>query len=357
MHKDLTQGSITKTLILFALPLILGNILQQFYNVVDTFVVGQLKEKFGQLRIYHNQPKESEIAKIIQKYAVISLHVCIHCGALDVPLLDANWIRPMCRACYAKSDGRNHCDYDAIASPETKIAEERVWETWEEYDENKRPIYIKHTEDISATVQKLRENTVIRLRNNKYKELMIKYPWTKSPVWGDTPEDEPYCMLEDIPYGWFDAFGEMMCEELDALIKQKNLADEFRFDQIKEKYGELRLYAHPYDQDIEDVLDKYSLLSGNICINCGEPDVPMLTLNGWVEPYCKNCYTKIVSRRRNSNTKAFEEMLTDDNHRMAEEMRIRKYSVENGHQERVVDVHETANKIRERYQQRQKDSN
>lgn len=42
MHKDLTQGSITKSLILFALPLILGNILQQFYNVVDTFVVGKM---------------------------------------------------------------------------------------------------------------------------------------------------------------------------------------------------------------------------------------------------------------------------------------------------------------------------
>ena len=42
MHKDLTQGSITKALILFALPLILGNILQQFYNVVDTFVVGKM---------------------------------------------------------------------------------------------------------------------------------------------------------------------------------------------------------------------------------------------------------------------------------------------------------------------------
>lgn len=42
MHKDLTQGSISKALILFALPLILGNILQQLYNVVDTFVVGKM---------------------------------------------------------------------------------------------------------------------------------------------------------------------------------------------------------------------------------------------------------------------------------------------------------------------------
>lgn len=38
---DLTEGSITKKLFLFALPLMVGNLLQQFYNIVDTFVVGK----------------------------------------------------------------------------------------------------------------------------------------------------------------------------------------------------------------------------------------------------------------------------------------------------------------------------
>ena len=38
---DLTEGSIPKKLLLFALPLIIGNILQQFYNIVDTVVVGK----------------------------------------------------------------------------------------------------------------------------------------------------------------------------------------------------------------------------------------------------------------------------------------------------------------------------
>ncbi len=37
---DLTTGKITKKLWAFALPLMLGNILQQFYNLVDTWVVG-----------------------------------------------------------------------------------------------------------------------------------------------------------------------------------------------------------------------------------------------------------------------------------------------------------------------------
>ncbi len=37
---DMTQGSIFRHLITFALPLLLGNIFQQFYNMVDTWVVG-----------------------------------------------------------------------------------------------------------------------------------------------------------------------------------------------------------------------------------------------------------------------------------------------------------------------------
>ncbi len=38
---DLTQGSITRTLLLFALPMTVGNLLQQFYNIADTMIIGQ----------------------------------------------------------------------------------------------------------------------------------------------------------------------------------------------------------------------------------------------------------------------------------------------------------------------------
>ncbi len=40
MKRSLTEESILKSMILFALPLILGNMLQQLYNVVDTYIVG-----------------------------------------------------------------------------------------------------------------------------------------------------------------------------------------------------------------------------------------------------------------------------------------------------------------------------
>lgn len=41
MKKDLTQGNVTKNMLLFAAPMILGNLLQQFYNIADTLIVGQ----------------------------------------------------------------------------------------------------------------------------------------------------------------------------------------------------------------------------------------------------------------------------------------------------------------------------
>ena len=40
MHVNLIKGPITKSLILFSLPMILGNLLQQLYNIADTFIVG-----------------------------------------------------------------------------------------------------------------------------------------------------------------------------------------------------------------------------------------------------------------------------------------------------------------------------
>lgn len=41
MYVDLTKGNITKSLIKFTIPLILGNLLQQLYNITDTIIVGK----------------------------------------------------------------------------------------------------------------------------------------------------------------------------------------------------------------------------------------------------------------------------------------------------------------------------
>ncbi len=41
MNKDLTKGPILRTMLTFAVPMILGNLLQQCYNIADTMIVGK----------------------------------------------------------------------------------------------------------------------------------------------------------------------------------------------------------------------------------------------------------------------------------------------------------------------------
>lgn len=45
MYYDLTKGKISKSLIMFTIPMIAGNLLQQFYNIADTLIVGQVLGK------------------------------------------------------------------------------------------------------------------------------------------------------------------------------------------------------------------------------------------------------------------------------------------------------------------------
>ena len=41
VQQNLTEGPVTRSMLLFALPMILGNLLQQLYNVADTLIVGR----------------------------------------------------------------------------------------------------------------------------------------------------------------------------------------------------------------------------------------------------------------------------------------------------------------------------
>ena len=40
--KNMTEGNISKNIVLFALPVFLGQLLQQLYNIIDSIVVGKV---------------------------------------------------------------------------------------------------------------------------------------------------------------------------------------------------------------------------------------------------------------------------------------------------------------------------
>ena len=41
MKIDMTKGNPMKIILLFSIPVLMGNLFQQFYNMVDTVIVGQ----------------------------------------------------------------------------------------------------------------------------------------------------------------------------------------------------------------------------------------------------------------------------------------------------------------------------
>ena len=65
------------------------------------------------------------------------------------------------------------------------------------------------------------------------------------------------------------------------------------WEDIKEKYGTLRLYASA-TQEIQDVLDKYEYMSYGYCIGCGKP--ARYITKGWISYCCEECFLKDLSK-------------------------------------------------------------
>ena len=113
--------------------------------------------------------------------------------------------------------------------------------------------------------------------------------------------EEIMSWINCLPDGWVSAFGEELCNALlNALGEYK---DDFVIAQVKEKYGEMRMYWHWRDRaySFEDehtlwildnlismIINCYKTISSKTCVICGAP-ATMRTINGWDEPLCDNC--------------------------------------------------------------------
>lgn len=72
---DLTQGNILKTLLQFALPMILGNLLQQVYNIADSIIVGRFVGADALAAVGSAYTLMTFLTSII-------IGLCMGCGAL-----------------------------------------------------------------------------------------------------------------------------------------------------------------------------------------------------------------------------------------------------------------------------------
>ena len=123
----------------------------------------------------------------------------------------------------------------------------------------------------------------------------MKYPfWKCYSRWDDKFMGYGYSEYNLIPKGWKIAFGKQLSEDIKKAGKESRRRLGYHswkklitWQDIKEKYGELRLYAEATDE-ITHVLERYELLSLGYCVNCGKP--ARYKTRGWIEYYCEDCF-------------------------------------------------------------------
>lgn len=124
----------------------------------------------------------------------------------------------------------------------------------------------------------------------------LKYPDLSFRTWNG--KNVYTSMKYNMPIGWYKAFGKELCKELNDVIHKSNEGckddGKIYLIQVKEKYGELRIYTSYTNDEMEEVISKYEQLSYNTCCKCGAHADTMS--NGYILPFCNECYKKVYKK-------------------------------------------------------------
>ena len=203
------------------------------------------------------------------------------------------------------------------------------------------------------------------------KRLCKKYPWL-------VPEAEyfsgrtlkkrdwnySWTWYNDMLKGWKKCFGDMMLEELDKAIRKGGLLGRFGILQLKEKYGLLTIYAYGFNDEVDQIINKYEHISANVCVLCGEIDVPMVN-DAWISPMCFDCFYKNYKKHdkwcsenyknykphtKEQIWESYKELTSDEESdwKIADSYTIRRFS-KDGDKDTTYDISDTVVKIRSRY--------
>lgn len=206
-------------------------------------------------------------------------------------------------------------------------------------------------------MNKRQKKKQLKMRNKKlvklHPYLLPRSVWTCKVVKGyDYTWTEYDCLYK----GWKTGFGKLLLDDLREACLKTNFLNKLQFSDIKEKYGSLRMYNFGAPQEVHDVIRKYEFISQYICYQCGSPESTIVNDYGWYLPMCKCCWDKNNKRRERegySVIRSWEEVADLDYVGLPNEYKYTTFSKE-GNITTVVDISETANKIRRKYNKRRK---
>lgn len=145
----------------------------------------------------------------------------------------------------------------------------------------------------------------------------------------------------------------MMIADLTPLMRKYNLQDKFFFEEIKEKYGEIRAYHNGAPDEIEDIIDAYSVISRNVCQWCGRPD-SAISKGYWVECQCEQCFDKYWKDSTKEHPSYEEQYDTDpESCRISDIRKITRFS-KDGNKTIEYDIKDIADRYREKWNNKDK---
>jgi len=86
--------------------------------------------------------------------------------------------------------------------------------------------------------------------------------------------------------GWFIILDKLFLS-IQKEIEKNNISD-FRITQVKEKFGELRIYYNHVNKNIDNLINKASRESLSTCELCGKKG--KIRTIGWLTTLCDKCY-------------------------------------------------------------------
>lgn len=137
------------------------------------------------------------------------------------------------------------------------------------------------------------------MKQEEVRKLVERYPYLlPRNVWtGEVPEDYDYTYTTylEIPKGWYGLFLQM-CEDIRQPLIDAGYLDKFRFSQVKEKYNRLECYNFGAPKEVHDIINKYSVMAGYVCTQCGRPAT--CETQWYIASFCDDCRKDYVRHER-----------------------------------------------------------
>ena len=206
----------------------------------------------------------------------------------------------------------------------------------------------------------MNKRQIKKQRKMRNKRLVKQYPFLlPRDVYSDKVPDNydyEYTEYDNLVPGWQIGFGKLLLEDLKIACLKTGWLHKLHIEQLKEKYGSMRMYINYAPKKVNDVIRDYEYISQYICGQCGSIHGCVINNRGWYFPLCKKCYEANNKRRKMNGYRVvpWEEVYKVNESGLPDSYQVTRFS-RDGNKVVIYDISEKIEKIKKKYYKRHKE--